>query len=268
MLLIHDDCLKYMNSLEGEIIDMTVTSPPYGNLREYKGVIWNSNIWKKIIKELFRITKSGGVVAWITGDQTTNYTESGESFRQALFAKEIGFCLYDTMIYHKTSAPCNDFRYSQDFEYIFIFSKGKPKTWNPIKVPCIHKNKWNTSTSDRLSNGVTITRKGRKTLSYKKKSNVWQYDVGFQKTTKDLYAYEHPAMFPESLVKDLIISWTNPRDLIFDPMMGSGTVGKIAMLLERDFIGVEIAKEYFRIAQKRINKNIPLFFTKEIKTKD
>ena len=265
MILINDNCLTYMKNMEDGVIDMTVTSPPYEDLRDYSGIEWNADVWQNILRELFRVTKPGGVCAWIVADKTKNFSESGESFRQALFAKEIGFCLYDTMIYQKDSPPCNDNRYNQDFEYIFIFSKGKPTRWNPIMERTKNYGNYCGSNSQRLSNGKTRKMANVFVKKEKTKSNIWKYQVGFQKTTKDIYAYEHPAMFPENLARDLIITWTNEGDLVFDPMMGSGTTGKMAMLLNRDFIGIEISKQYFQLVKKRIERNKSLFFAGKIK---
>ena len=96
---IHGDCLEIMPTLADKSVDLTVTSPPYDNLRTYNG---NSQFdFEGIAKELFRVTKDGGVVVWVVGDANINGSETGTSFRQALYFKEIGFNLHDTMIYQK-----------------------------------------------------------------------------------------------------------------------------------------------------------------------
>ncbi len=242
------DCLKLMKEIDDNIIDLTVTSPPYDNLREYKGF---SLDFKKIAKELFRITKPGGVLVWVVGDATNKGTESGTSFTQALYFKEIGFNLHDTMIYAKENPiPQNHNRYEQTFEYMFVFSKGKPNTFNPIKIETKNAGKefdWgnrktvmdkNQCRRDRGSEKITV--KPTKT-----KGNIWYYPVGGGKTG-------HPAVFPEKLAYDHIISWSNEGDLVFDPFVGSGTTCKMAKSLNRDFLGFDICEEYVKIAKENI----------------
>ena len=245
------DCLDVMKYIKDEYIDLTVTSPPYDNLRTYNGYSWD---FENIAKELFRITKKGGVVVWVVGDQTIKGSETGTSFRQALYFKEIGFNLHDTMIYAKNNPmPIQHNRYQPCFEYMFILSKGKPNAFNPIMENTVNP-----------SGKLTITQRekdgsknhgsgyGDKRNSKRYRHNVWKYNVGKNQTTKDSVAFEHPAIFPEQLAKDHIISWSNENDTVLDPFMGSGTTGKVCKLLNRNFIGIEISKEYFEIAKKRI----------------
>lgn len=236
-------------------IDLTITSPPYDNLREYKGYTFD---FEKIAKELFRITKEGGVVVWVVGDATIKGSETGTSFRQALYFKEIGFNLHDTMIYKKKNyLPLNHNRYDPAFEYMFVLSKGKPKTFNPILIPCKYSGyKYNYATR---SSGSAKEKKGslrardeiKVTKTHKYKGNIWGYDVGKYKGSKD-DIWDHPATFPEKLAEDHILSWSNEGDLVFDPMCGAGTTCKMAKLNNRNFIGIEISKEYCEIANERI----------------
>jgi len=125
----NENCLDTMSRMPDEFIDLTVTSPPYDNLRTYNGYSFD---FESIAKELYRVTKEGGVVVWIVGDATINGSESGTSFRQALYFKEIGFNLHDTMIYNKNARFPENVRYYQEFEYMFVFSKGKPKAFNAL----------------------------------------------------------------------------------------------------------------------------------------
>ena len=246
------DCLEVMKTMEDNSIDLTVTSPPYDNLRDYNGYTFD---FEGIAKELYRVTKDGGVVVWVVGDATIKGSETGTSFKQALYFKEIGFNLHDTMIYNKNNfayPPVN--RYFQTFEYMFVFCKGKPKTFNPIRVPTKYKNKeiGMKSSTTRLKTGETVK---NKYLSYKSdriKENVWLYNGGYGKSTLDKIAFNHPAIFPEKLAEDHILSWSNEGDIVLDPMCGSGTTLKMAKKNNRNYIGIDCSEEYFKIANKRL----------------
>jgi len=245
------ECSNVMQeNIPDNSIDLTVTSPPYDNLRNYEGFEFD---FKPIAKELYRVTKKGGVVVWVVADQTVNGSETGTSFRQALYFKELGFNLHDTMIYQKRSIPLNHNRYEQGFEYMFIFSKGKPKTFNPImqknKKRKLKIEKGTHTQSDGNKKGLTHKRK-RESI----KLNVWHYDTGYMLTTKDKIAFEHPAIFPEKLAEDHIKSWSNKGDVILDPMCGSGTVLKQAKILNRNWIGIDIAEKYVNLSYKRLGK--------------
>lgn len=241
-----------MGELPDNYIDLTVTSPPYDNLRTYNGFSFD---FEGIAKELFRVTKQGGVVVWVIGDSVVRGSETGNAFRQALHFKEIGFNLHDTMIYQKNAFPFPDkTRYAQVFEYMFVLSKGKPNTTNIIRVPTKEANRIkNKKSYQRLPNGETVPMKYETGKSERNKENVWMFEVGYMKTTKDKFAFQHPAMFPEQLAHDHIISWSNEGDIVFDPMCGSGTTCKMAKQLGRNFIGIDISKEYCEIAKQRIN---------------
>jgi site-specific DNA-methyltransferase (adenine-specific) len=261
--LLHGDCLELMKDIPENSIDLTVTSPPYDNLRSYNGNNdkWNASVWKSVITDLFRITKDGGVVVWVVNDATIKGSETGTSFRQALHFMDCGFNLHDTMIYQKDACPFPETnRYYPSFEYMFILSKGKPKTTNLImdkpnkrfgeKITGTGRNPDGT-----LKPHIAVKNKTNRVVKeFGVRTNVWLYSVGKWKITKDEYAYEHPAMFPEQLAQDHIITWSNPGDIVFDPFMGSGTTGKMAVLNGRKFIGVELDDEYFEIAKRRISE--------------
>lgn len=241
------------DNIPDNFVDLTVTSPPYDNLRRYNDtVVWNFEKFKEIAKELFRITKPGGVVVWVVGDATIKGSETGTSFRQALYFKEIGFNLHDTMIYQKDACPFPETnRYYPAFEYMFVLSKGKPKTVNLIMdKPNKRYGEKVASSTQRQPDGKTVKVSANKTdptRTVKKfgvRTNVWQYSPGYNKSTKDKYAYKHPAIFPEQLAEDHIISWSNEGDIVLDPMCGSGTTCKMAWLNKRNFIGVDISEEY------------------------
>lgn len=255
--LLQGDCLELMKNMPDNKIDLTVTSPPYDKLRTYNGNIeqWSFEKFKLIAKELYRITANGGVVVWVVGDSTIKGSESGTSFKQALHFKEIGFNLHDTMIYKKKNPiPQNHNRYEQCFEYMFVLSKGKPKTFNAIRTPTKNagksfdwgdrKTKMDDSQCRRHRNSEII-----EVNATKIHDNIFEYSIGGGKTG-------HPAVFPEQLAEDHIISWSNENDIVFDPFMGSGTTGKMAVLNNRDFIGIELDEEYFNIAKERIEHEI------------
>ncbi|MEK6836494.1 MAG: site-specific DNA-methyltransferase [Nanoarchaeota archaeon] len=240
----NEDCLKTMALMPDDFIELAITSPPYDNLRDYNGYIFE---FEKIAKELFRVTKKGGVLVWVVGDATFSGDESGSSFKQVLYFKEVGFNLHDTMIWHKP----NSFNfgsnncYRQSFEYMFVFSKGKINKVNLIKdMPAKLAGK-TVKGARKHSNGVRDEVPDFIVSNYKKRDNVWHIPVGTNNNN-------HPAIFPEKLAEDHILSWSNEGDLIYDPMIGSGTVAKMALLNKRKFIGSEISKEYCDEANKRI----------------
>lgn len=258
-----EDCLETFSRMENECIDLTVTSPPYDDLRTYNNHISGKKTefngysfnFEKIAEELYRTTKKGGVVVWVVGDGTEKGSETGTSFRQALYFKEIGFNIHDTMIYMKNnfSNPSSN-RYHQIFEYMFVLSKGKPKTFNSIKdrknVYGGQVGSWGKNTS-RQVDGTMVERKKKIIEEYGQRYNVWTFKTS-KNGQEDEIAYQHPAIFPIQLVKDHIISWSNPGELVFDPFMGSGTTAKAAIQTGRIFLGSEISEEYFELCQKRI----------------
>lgn len=245
------DCVEGMKMLSDNSVDLTVTSPPYDSLRKYNGFTWD---FEAVAKELYRVTKQGGVVVWVVGDSTINGSETGTSFKQALFFKEIGFNLHDTMIYHKgcCGAVGNNKGYWQAFEYMFVLSKGRPKTINLICDRQNVESRIDTNSTKRRRDGSLKKTSGYSYGETGRRTNVWGYRTGKGLTTTDSIAFKHPAMFPEKLAKDHIISWSNEGEIVLDPFMGSGTTAKMAILNNRNFIGFEISAEYCDIARERI----------------
>ncbi len=241
--IICGDCLDVMKEFPDNCINLTVTSPPYDNLRDYNGFTFN---FEGIAKELFRITQIGGVVVWVVGDATIKGSETGTSFKQALYFKEIGFNLHDTMIYRKINAMPNKNtkRYRQAFEYMFILCKENIKTFNPIETEITNF----TIGTQRKKNGKINKNRKINTNTYRKIDNIFEYGVGLNKTN-------HPAVFPEQLAKDHIFSWSNENDIILDPFSGSGTTAVVCKQLNRNFIGIELSPEYCKIAEERL-KNV------------
>jgi len=252
----NENCLETMEMMPDGFIDLTVTSPPYDNLRTYNGYSFD---FEAVAKELYRVTKQGGVVVWVVGDATVKGSETGTSFKQALFFKEIGFNLHDTMIYRKNSLTFPDTnRYYQCFEYMFILSKGKPKTSNLLAdKPNKQANKCVTGNYRDIDGSLkemSGSKKKRTIKPFGIRWNIWEYNTGWQHSYTEEYLRNQPAIFPEQLANDHIISWSNEGDLVYDPFMGSGTTAKMAILNKRNWIGSEISQEYCEIAEKRINE--------------
>lgn len=245
--------LETMSRMPDNFIDLTVTSPPYDNLRQYNGYSFD---FENVAKELFRVTKQGGVVVWVVGDATIKGSESGTSFRQALYFKEIGFDLFDTMIYAKPprGAVGNNKTYWQTFEYMFVLSKGKPKTINLIIDRKNKESREGDNGTKRIENGELLKVKRGGYSEYGRRTNIWEYGIGKGQSTKDNIAFKHPAIFPEQLANDHIISWSNEGDLVYDPFMGSGTTAKMSILNNRNWVGSEISSEYCKIIEERVKK--------------
>jgi site-specific DNA-methyltransferase (adenine-specific) len=250
----NENCLDTMKRMPGNFIDLTVTSPPYDGLRTYKGY---SFPFEDIAKELYRITKQGGVVVWVVGDAVENGSETGTSFKQALYFMRCGFNLHDTMIYEKQNpmpVQLNGNRYAQCFEYMFVFSKGKPKTANLI-----------TTTTTTIKRGWRYDVDGKKKQingnvnEVKVINNIFAYAVGAFGNKDDKTM--HPASFPELLAFHQIKTWSNENDIVYDCFMGSGTTAKAAIAANRKYIGSEISKEYYDIIQKRLQPMLHNLFS-------
>jgi site-specific DNA-methyltransferase (adenine-specific) len=251
----HGDCLDVMKDIPDGSVDLTVTSPPYDNLRSYNdnNALWGEHVWEEIIKDLYRVTKDGGVVVWVVGDATIKGSETGTSFKQALWAKECGFNLHDTMIYRKQNyTPLTHNRYEQEWEYMFIWSKGRPSAFNPIKVKCKYAGQktWGKPNMYKDNSGKLTQVKQTVINPTKIKGNCWDFLVGSTQTGK----INHPAMFPYRLAHDHIISWSNEGDTVLDPFMGSGTTGVACVNLGRSFIGIELDEEYCEMAARRLQQ--------------
>lgn len=248
----NENCLDTMAKMPYNFIDLTVTSPPYDDLRTYNGYCFD---FENVAKELFRVTKQGGVVVWVVGDKTQNGSETLTSFKQALYFKEIGFNVHDTMIYKKNNVYAHDprnKRYKQCFEYMFVFSKGKPLTYNEIKdKPNKHAGKTLSGTKGRTKDGFKRDLKPVIMGDFQARFNIWEYTTG-SSVASDKIAFKHPAIFPEDLAKDHIYTWSNEGDLVYDPFMGSGTTAKMAILNNRNWVGSEISSEYCDIIEERI----------------
>ena len=250
------DCAIGMKDLPDECIDLVVTSPPYDDLRNYNGYSFD---FEKIAIELFRILKKGGVVVWVVGDKIKNGNRSLTSFKQCIYFQEIGFNVHDVMIYRKKNTPfMRSNAYTNCYEFMFVFSKERIKTFNPLKTKTVRhgmEKLVSNKKADGINKKVLAELKEEKTLT-----NIWEYAVGLGGSTNDKIAFQHTAIFPEKLAQDHILSWTNEGDIVFDPFMGSGTTAKMSKLNNRHFIGMEISKEYTELAKKRLAMVSPSLF--------
>jgi len=258
--IIPGNCIEVMARFPEDSIDLVVTSPPYDNLRNYNGYHFD---FQGVADALYRVIKPGGVVVWVVGDATINGSETGSSFEQALYFKKIGFNLHDTMIFQKTNPIPQIYRkrYNNVFEFMFVFSKGEVKTHNPIMIDCLHAGlQLNGTTYKNYSKDDQKRGKLANPVKNQKiKGNIWDYVVG--KKQEDQEAKGHPAPFPCQLAADHILSWSNDGDIVLDPMCGSGTTLKMAYLLNRKYIGIDISDEYCNLAKKRIDMIVDLFVT-------
>lgn len=246
--IICGDAVEVMKTMPADSIDLVVTSPPYDELRDYKSYVFN---FEGMAKGLFRVIKKGGVLVWVVGDKINKGNRSLTSFRQALFFQDVGFNAHDVMIYRKKNTPfMRSNAYTNCYEFMFVFSKGSPKTFNPLKTKTIRQGQ-EMLPFNKKADGIN-----KKTLGElkpeKTMTNIWEYAVGLHGSTSDKIAFQHPAVFPEKLAEDHILSWTKKEDVIFDPMCGSGTTCKMAAINKRHYIGCDISKEYVELSKKRL----------------
>ena len=263
----NQSCITGMQEMDENVVDLCVTSPPYDDLRTYNDSSkWDFEVFKEVASGLYRVMKVGGVIVWVVGDAVIKGGETGSSFRQALYFMDLGFKLHDTMIYEKNGcafpARRDGNRYSQIFEYMFVLSKDtKPKTANLI---CDKPNKWagwqpwgKSGGTMRAKDGTLIERQQKPTPDFSPRNNIWRYNTGKGYTTKDAFAFEHPAMYPELLAKEHILSWSNEGDLVLDTFMGAGTTAVMSRETGRDFIGFEIDETYYNLSQRRLSEHVP-----------
>jgi len=252
--IICDDAVEVLSTFPANSIDLVITSPPYDNLRDYKGRAFD---FEGLATELARVLKQGGVIVWVVNDAVIDGSKTGTSFKQALYFKDLGLNLHDTMIYGKKGIPYPSIvRYYQVFDYMFILSKNSPKTFNPIKD---RKNLWAGVKAHwgkprwRQKDGSMKEVKDSHIIpEYSMRTNIYFYSIGKGNSTKDEIAYKHPAIFPEKLAKDQILSWSNEGDVVLDPMCGSGTTLKMASKTNRKWIGIDISEEYCEISRQRL----------------
>lgn len=255
----NEDAEIFLKKIPADSINLTITSPPYDDLRDYENQLeWDFEKFKKIAKELYRTTAKGGVVVWVVADKTHKGNKSLTSFKQCIYFQEIGFNVYDVIIYEKSgTAPPHPNRYFNSFEYMFVLSKGQPNTINLLKDK---PNKWAGCSTfadiTRREKDGSLTNKGKKIVNeFGVRTNIWRYNNGKNFTTRDKIAYQHPAIFPEQLARDHILSWSNKGDIVMDIFGGSGTTAKVSQILERNWIYVEKVEKYCKIASERLGVN-------------
>ncbi len=246
-MIVCADNLSFMALITDNSVDLTVTSPPYDNLRTYEGFSWN---FEAVARELFRVTRVGGTVVWIVGDATNKGNETGTSFKQALLFREIGFNLHDTMIYLKGGQGATGSRraYWQDFEYMFVLAKGRLRTFNPLedRKNVVPPRVSFAKQGHRYKTGEPKPKRIVERKTHGRRTNVWTYHENGTRTS-------HPAVFPLQLAKDHILSWSNPGDLVFDPFLGSGTTALACAETGRNFIGCDLSHTYCNLACARLN---------------
>ena len=237
------ECSSVLRGMDADSVDLTVTSPPYDNLRGYNGYSFD---FDAVATQLYRVTKPGGVVVWVVGDSTVNGSESGASFRQALSFKDIGFNLHDTMIFSKYASTWNETsrRYRQNFEYMFVFSRGRVKSFNPIRDVIVKNMSPRKIKNNRNSLSPTYSMYTPKS-QYTVRNNIMHYAVGGARV-------DHPAPFPERLASDHVVTWSNEGDTVLDPFAGSGTTLIAARKANRRYIGIEISSEYVQTIHQRM----------------
>ena len=248
-----DNC-EVMRTLPSESIDLVVTSPPYDDLRTYGGHSWD---FEGVVQQLWRVIKPGGVVVWVVADATIDGSETGTSFRQALRFKEIGFRIHDTMIYRSSKPPLTHKRYEQEHEFMFVFVKGCLATFNGIRVKTSTFGQNKASRTMRQDSDELGSRSGKGFVAETRlKGNVWEIQCGFGHSSCDRVAFNHPAIFPEALARDHILSWSNEGEIVLDPFSGSGTTAKMAREMGRKYIGIEVNPEYVEISKTRLEQKL------------
>lgn len=247
-----DDIKLLLNNRK---MDLVVTSPPYDGLRDYNKNIDNFN-FESIAKNLYDIIiANGGVIVWVVGDETKNGNESGSSFKQALYFKELGLKLHDTMIYNKLgfSRPSNN-RYHQMFEYMFIFVKDELTKFNPIidreNITAGRHHKY-TETARTYDGSLKSIGHNHIINDFGMRGNIWTYSVGGLVSAENKIAHQHPAIFPVDLAKDHVVSWSDEDDLILDPFLGSGSTLIACEQTNRICYGMEIDEHYCSVIIRR-----------------
>lgn len=246
------DCVEGMRHMPDNFVDLVVTSPPYDNLRDYNGYTFD---FESIAQELLRVIKKGGVVVWVVGDKINKGNKSLTSFKQCIYFQEIGFNVHDVMIYQKKNTPfMRSNAYTNCYEFMFVLSKGSPKTFNPLKTSTKRQG-FEKLVSNKKADGVNNKVLGE-LKEEKTRTNIWDYAVGLGGSTNDKIAFQHSAIFPERLAYEHILSWSNQDDVVFDPMCGSGTTCKMAKISNRKYLGMEISAEYTKIAEQRLAETL------------
>lgn len=250
--ILHCDCLDGMRQLPDNSIPLAVTSSPYDAIRTYGG---HAFAFEPVAKELWRITAPGGVVVWVIADQVIKGSLTGTKHRQVLHFLDLGFRLHNEITLTTVNTPLpQKIRYAQNSQTAYVLAKGRPHAVNllrdkPNKSAGVFKREWVARSKDgTMRKGYY----GKCIAPYSLRGDVWTYLVGNNHTTKDKLS--HPSPMAEQMAEDLIISFSRPGELVFDPMAGSGTTCKMALLNHRSYLGMEIHEPYWREAVERLSK--------------
>jgi len=244
------DCWELVRELPDECIPLALTSPPYGNMRDYGGHRCDT---LGLIDELYRVIRPGGIAVWVEQDQIKGKRCSDSVFEHGCSFRGMGFQLVSEIVLERAGFRAPTHGHYGTPEVALVFSKGKPTVINIIKdrpnktagAPVKH--------SVRNRQGVLEFQKtGKVVQPFGRRGCVWRYNAGFNNSSRDEFAFGHPAIMPEQVAEDLIIAFSRPGDLVLDPMCGSGTTLKMALLNHRRFLGFEIHEPYVEIARKRV----------------
>ena len=260
----NEDCLETMGRMEDGLCDLILTSPPYDNLRRYGQERTNhkrlkggmSFDFESIAKEMTRVLKPGGVIMWNVQDQTINMSRTGSSMRQALyFMDECGLNFWDHLIWYKTGTPFpSPHRYRSVWENMFIFSKGKPNTFNPILKRNKTAGQVRNSRKFRDHKGDFVEGfQGTPIREFGNEDNVWYIANGANKSYKNKLSVNHPAVMTDEIARRHILTWTNENDIIYDPFLGASTTTRVARDNNRQWIGSEIHTPYYELSKQIMN---------------
>lgn len=255
--ILHGDSAEVMQSFPDKCIPLTVTSPPYAKMRLYGGHDYTWETFKSVATQLVRITMEGGVICWVVRNQIVKERENLQAEKEKLFfADDLGLWPHQTIIGAPKGVPLpQSRRYASNFDYVYVFSKGHPRIVNIIR------DRRNSRFGDLKSNRLIRESNGSERLAcggeyaiakWGFRSNLWSYSTGGNHTATDRISAKHPARMGEPLAEDLIISFSKPGDLVFDPFAGAGTSLKMALLNQRQWLGVEIFDEYVELIEKRM----------------
>lgn len=233
-ILVNDDCIKVLKKLGDNSIDLVVTDPPYevsatnggGSINSIKKMnkslkqldeaeIVSGYDFEAVNNELVRVMKNINIYIWCNKIQIPQYFD---------FYVGKHKCKFDILCWHKTNAlPTYKNKYLSDTEYCLYFRKGG------------YCDPSQTDKDERYENAKTF------------------YIAPLNQKDKKLW--KHPTIKPLDFTEKLIKNSSKEGDTVLDCFMGSGTTGVACKNLKRSFIGIELNREYYEIAVKRIDKS-------------
>lgn len=246
------DAIEHASTLASDSVDLVLFSPPYDGVRDYRGN-WTLDL-PALGSELLRVVKDGGFAVMVIADGTKNQRKSMTTFRTAVAWEDAGWSLFESVIYSRDGRPGAWWatRFRVDHEHILMFYKGKrprPVTHHDgLRVPSKHAGKKWTGTQ-RLTDG-TLVKTSATVAADKCRGTIWHYATSNSEGNRT--KAKHPATFPDALARDVILALSAPGDVVYDPMMGSGTSVVIAAQEGRRWLGNDFFAEYVEIAQQRL----------------